>query len=364
MSDGDSLVIGATNVGEHTTELGLYVDTKASTVFKVQDVTDATCILAVSLKTPTIGGAGTGVRGESFFGQGVHGKSSSGTGVKGESETGAGVRGTSTKNGVHGDSDSGTGVLGSSTSGPGVRGESESDYGVKGTSTKSHGVFGESTNGIGVVGHAVGANSVSVNGYSQAGIGVRGDSFTGPGVYGTSANKEGVSGFSSVGTGVYGQTADPSGYAGRFDGRVLVKGAFTVVGSKNAAVQLPDGSHRLMYCQESPEPWLEDFGEAKLVGGRADVRIEQDFVKTLDMARPYHVFVTPHDLGPGTLAVTDRSADRFVVQAANAANGSFSYRIVGRRKDIAGERLARIEVPAQTTTPKFLAGQHPPAHAE
>ncbi len=62
------------------------------------------------------------------------------------------------------------------------------------------------------------------------------------------------------GYGVYGGIAVAGGYAGGFAGPVLVNGAFTVAnGPKNAAVPHPDGSHRLLYCQESPEPW---FGTA------------------------------------------------------------------------------------------------------
>ena len=376
MSDGDDLVIGESNIGTHTTELSLYLDTKANTVFKVTDVTDATCIVGKSVDGETTGGHGTGVRGESVFGFGVHGKSSSEAGVVGESDTSDGVRGSSTTVGVQGDSDTGTGVSGSSDkgtgvkgssdSGVGVRGTSTSDYGVKGKSKKTAGVYGESTKATGVLGYTGGADAVAVNGYAQSGTGVRGDSWSGPGVYGTSASKEGVSGFSSLGTAVYGQVPSSvsSAYAGRFDGQVLVNGAFTVVGAKSAAVRLPDGSHRLMYCQESPEPWFEDFGEAKLARGRAKVRIDRDFVKTLDVTKPYHVFVTAHSVKIGALAVTERRPDHFVVEAENSAAGSFSYRIVGRRKDASGVRLAKVKIPARLTTPRFLTEHDVPAKDE
>jgi len=32
-----------------------------------------------------------------------------------------------------------------------------------------------------------------------------------------------------------------------------------------------------MYCQESPEPWFEDFGTATLTNGRAVVELDPDF---------------------------------------------------------------------------------------
>jgi hypothetical protein len=61
-------------------------------------------------------------------------------------------------------------------------------------------------------------------------------------------------------------------YAAAFYGPVIVGGNFTVVGgAKSAAVPHPDGSHRRLYCVESPESWFEDFGEAALVCGEASV---------------------------------------------------------------------------------------------
>ena len=49
-----------------------------------------------------------------------------------------------------------------------------------------------------------------------------------------------------------------------------------------AAVSHPDGSHRLLYSLESPESWFEDFGEARLVDGKAEVRLDPDFAADLE----------------------------------------------------------------------------------
>ena len=88
-------------------------------------------------------------------------------------------------------------------------------------------------------------------------------------------------------------------YAGRFDGPVQINGLlqidvatntqglnvngnFTVVnGAKHVAVPFPDGSHRVLYCMESPENWFEDFGEAKLVKGKTQVKLPRDFAGTI-----------------------------------------------------------------------------------
>jgi hypothetical protein len=59
---------------------------------------------------------------------------------------------------------------------------------------------------------------------------------------------------------------------------VFVRGDFTVAGgAKSAAVPHPDGTHRWLYCLESPESWFEDFGRAQLTCGRAEVKIDPDF---------------------------------------------------------------------------------------
>src|SRR4051794_32904808 len=49
----------------------------------------------------------------------------------------------------------------------------------------------------------------------------------------------------------------------------------------------------------------------------------------------------------GGVAVTQRCAEGFVVTERNkgTSSGTFSYRIVAKRADIKGERLARFEMP-------------------
>ncbi len=61
-------------------------------------------------------------------------------------------------------------------------------------------------------------------------------------------------------------------------------------------VHFPDGTRRRLYCMESPDTWFEDFGEAGLANGRAEVPLPTDFAAIVDTAG-YHMFVTPHDAG-------------------------------------------------------------------
>jgi hypothetical protein len=106
---------------------------------------------------------------------------------------------------------------------------------------------------------------------------------------------------------------------------------------------------------ESPEHWFEDFGTAKLKRGRAVIALDADFGKVI--TRDYRVFLTPEGDCRG-LYVRNRSAARFEVRelAGGKSNVAFSYRIVGRRRDIRRHRRfakidTRLELPAGATRP-------------
>ena len=146
-----------------------------------------------------------------------------------------------------------------------------------------------------------------------------------------------------------------SGLAGRFDGAVQVNGSFTVVGGpKSAAVPHPDGSHRRVYCLESPESYFEDFGRARLANGRATVRLDPDFAAVVH-SDDYDVFLTPRGDTRG-LYVTGQNRRTFEVREVQGGNGSldFSYRVLARRKDIVGSRLERVVI-ARTAAPPLPA---------
>ena len=73
---------------------------------------------------------------------------------------------------------------------------------------------------------------------------------------------------------------------------MIVGGNFGVTGAKNALVPHPDGTHRTMYSLECPESWFEDFGEGRLVNGRAQVALDPDFAAVVQ-GQNYRVFLTP-----------------------------------------------------------------------
>lgn len=227
------------------------------------------------------------------------------------------------------------------------------------------GLFVQSTDhsAIKAVGHraaviAYGRTSgVSALAYDPTGVAVRGstrESAT-TGVLGESDRFYGVvgrgryatSGYTTDGYAIYGDAPrNLGGLAAYLNGRVWVSGGFTVVnGPKSAAVPHTDGSHRRLYCQESPEPWFEDFGQATLTGGKAVVAMDKDFAAVVKTDN-YHVFLSEYGASSG-LYVASRTPTSFEVRSTDGgATSAFSYRIVARRRDIDGPRLEKVEVPA------------------
>ena len=246
----------------------------------------------------------------------------------------------------------GHGVVGYSSKGFGVLGLSDFSFGVYGSSGYSLGVWGEGWTGVhgrGIGTPPSGSYVFGVQGSSDPtnGVGVEGDSESGVGVWG----------FSRTGIGVRASTdtshPDRAGWALLTDGDVLIHGTlFAAPGfPKGAVAKLRDGSHRALYCVESPECWFEDFGRARLVRGKARVRLDRTFaavVRTGD----YHVFLSPEGLSHG-LYVSRRTRDGFEVREQHRGTNTvpFSYRIVARRRDVDAPRFKRVKLPA---LPKLL----------
>jgi hypothetical protein len=188
--------------------------------------------------------------------------------------------------------------------------------------------------------NAIAMYALNYSSYTGGGSGAGGFA-----IYGLSAKGHGLVGATAAAgaAAVVGATNGVAGaYAGAFYGPVVVGGNFTVVGgAKSAAVPHPDGSHRRLYCVESPESWFEDFGEAALVCGEASIALDPDFAAVVDTSR-YHVFLTAYD-SDSYLNVVDRAPGGFRVRANHAAEGTFSWRVVAKRKDIAGARLERVD---------------------
>jgi hypothetical protein len=276
----------------------------------------------------------------------------------------------STFAGVHGTARDFTGVAGTSVNHVGVYGQVEDDIfvpsvlhagvlgaagtqpGVIGFSANNDGMQGQSFNGAGVSGRTASFTSSGVTGVAgiegpppgmgiTAAAGVLGTASDALGVIGTSNARIGVYGFSTGNAGVVGESTNS--FAGYFAGNVVVTGTLTA-GVKNAAVRFPDGSQRVLHCMESPDLWFEDFGAARLKRGRATVKLDADFAKVIKRG-DYHVFLTPRSDCRG-LYVRSQSGASFEVRelAGGTSSVAFSYRIVGRRKDIdRHKRFAKVD---------------------
>lgn len=291
---------------------------------------------------------------------GVQGYASGGNvGVYGRNDASGGI-------GVKGLASAGTAVFGYSANGQGVTGQSGNSIGVYAVSG-GYGVY--AAGGVyGVYGTCSANNANSVYGLASTGgsNGVLGTVAAGAianGVLGdvATAGQCAVAGTTSTAGAyaLYGTNGNTAGaYAGYFSGTVVVAGDFSVTGSKSALVPHPDGTHRLLYCVEAPEAWFEDFGEGQLINGAADIALDPDFVAVADTTQ-LHVFFT--EAGDHhALYLAAKRADGFTVRADAAllaakgkhpadANGAFSYRVVARRKDRPGGRLAKAAVPKQPT---------------
>jgi len=232
-SDGD-VVLGAANVANATTSIS------TSPIPGISS--------ALNLSGP--GGAGLVSDGSSY---GVRGSSNSMltvAGVLGETPRRGGA-------GVWGSNGMGVGVRGSSTNGPAVLGDIASGSLPPELTLPAVAVYGQNYS-------AYTGDSPGAGGF---------------GVYGISANGHGLVGATAAAgaAAVVGATNNVAGaYAGSFFGSVSVSGALTVLGVKSAAVGHPDGSHRRLYCVESPESWFENFGKGQLQNGCATITIDSD----------------------------------------------------------------------------------------
>jgi len=271
---------------------------------------------------------------------------------------------TGTVNGICGSSTSteGRGVYGEATATSGFNyggyftSASISGAGVYGVATDwsgyTSGVYGlaYSTNGSGVYGFAF-HNSGSTYGVwgqsaSTSGVGVygRASDTTGTGittgVYGEcfSTNGRAVFGGSvaSVGPthGVWGVSNSTTGYG------VYYSGGLAGSGSKSCVVKTSQGP-TLMYCQESPENWFEDFGEGRLVNGRCHIELDPLFRETVtvDAANPMMVFVELGGKCEGVYVEKGLTGFDVIELHDGGSNVAFDYRVVAKRKGFESKRM-------------------------
>ena len=223
-----------------------------------------------------------------------------------------------------------------------------------------HGLSGVTVGGTstaGVRGFATAVNSNGLMGDADNGgsaFGVWGRSSSGSGVVGDGA-VQGVWGISANGSGGLFQTSNPNQYAVQALGTTptgfgaFIRGRLVVQGAKSSVVSNNRGAHVALYALESPENWFEDFGGAQMLNGAATVRLDPEFLETVNTAGvAYHVFLTPKGNCNG-LYVSGQSPDSFEVRELQGGQATleFSYRIVAKVRGLEKLRLDRVELPAE-----------------
>jgi hypothetical protein len=231
-----------------------------------------------------------------------------------------------------------------STSGRAVYGYASATSGI------NYGINGRSnsTSGIGVYGFASASSGITYGGRFESSstsgravywyvsaatgttFGVRGQA--------SSTSGRGVSGYASASSGtnygVHGATNSPSGYG------VYYSGGIGGTGSSSSVVKTSQGP-TLLYCQESPENWFEDFGEGQLVNGRCHIVLDPLFLETvtIDDANPMKVFIQLRDDCKGTYVKTGTCGFDVMELQGGASTAGFAYRVVAKRKGFEAKRL-------------------------
>jgi hypothetical protein len=220
-----------------------------------------------------------------------------------------------------------------------------------------HALYGSSNSSYPTIGGVNYGSGTGVSGSSDSGIGVVGvqsgysssdnDAWKPGGLFG---GANGVIGITKAisGRAVYGRDQSTTGgWAGYFvsnNGNGVYISAPNVGlnvagGSKNAVVRTEDGS-RLMYSEEATEVWFADYGFGQLEGGTAVIHIDPIYAQTVNMNKPYHIFLQAYD--DAILYVTNRTPDSFEVHLREGSDtAEFSYRIVALRLGHEDTRMER-----------------------
>jgi hypothetical protein len=163
------------------------------------------------------------------------------------------------------------------------------------------------------------------------GIGVSGGTMDGTGVYGCNYPMGSV----TPHYGVYGIM-----HGGGYGFGVYYSGGLAGTGGKSCIVETSRGA-RLLYCQESPECWFEDFGEGHLVYGSSHVELDPLFLETVtvDATNPMKVFVQLGGPCEGVYVQKGLTGFEVLELHEGGSNVTFDYRMVAKRKGFEQKRL-------------------------
>jgi hypothetical protein len=197
---------------------------------------------------------------------------------------------------------------------------------------------------------------LELDGTAPTGFGVIKGTETTYGTYGYlgggsgACGREGSSGnigyLGTTSSGAFGKNAGGShqGYLGTPSYGVYYSGGLGGSGAKNCIVRTSQGPTKL-YCQESPECWFEDFGEGRLLNGRAHIELDPLFLETVtvDGANPMKVFVQLGDECNGVFVRRGVTGFDVVELHGGSSSVPFCYRVVAKRKGFETKRLDYCE---------------------
>ncbi len=203
--------------------------------------------------------------------------------------------------------------------------------------------FGDNSTGLVALGNGVSTFYYPTNGGGLAATGKKIGVFG----YGTDAGDNSWGGYFSA-TGNSNQYAYVSGqYSGT---AYKINGT----GSVSTIVKRPDGSRANMFAPEAPEILFQDFGEAKLVNGRAHINLDPIFAKNIvvNKKHPLRVFIQLEGDCKGVY-VTNKTKNGFdvVELQGGTSNVKFSWFVTANRADDYDENGNRISKNADVRFP-------------
>ncbi len=144
--------------------------------------------------------------------------------------------------------------------------------------------------------------------------------------------------------GVYGYSDIYGVYGSGGNYGVYYSGGLAGTGSKSCVVKTSQGP-TLLYCQESPENWFEDFGNGQLSRGQAHVDLDPLFLETvtIDPANPLKIFIQIEGECNGVYVAKGATAFDVIELNKGTSDISFSYRVVAKRKGFENRRLDYTE---------------------
>jgi hypothetical protein len=232
-------------------------------------------------------------------------------------------------------------------------------YGVLGYSDK-WGVYGYTSDGtkFGVSGF----NTNSTSGTGVAGLGNNGGTFyyltVGSGGAFTGTNY-GAVGFatntSGQRAGGYFATTDGSAYAyvGLNNNGTIYK--INGTGSVSTIMETREGKKNL-FAPESPEAWIQDYGEGQLKNGRAIIYLDKLFLDcvVIDEKNPLKVFVQLRDDCNGVYVKTYEDHFEVIELQNGKSNARFCYQVIAKWKG-----YEKLRFPDAPTPPAIAATKVP-----